>query len=187
MSWLTRTALLAFVICFVWPAAAQAPTYFGLRFPDTVADFPRGETIDLEKDHPGRGYRVRYNAEPWVITVSIYDLGIKDIPDSLSADTVTAQFDKARAGIYAAEKKRNGSVEDKGRFDINGPDGRPRYICGAYLVVDTVGKDLRIDHTLCLTTWHGKFIQFRLGTFSKNGSLAVAKRFVAAWTAILWP
>ena len=179
-----RMALCALVVCFAGAAAAQAPTYFGLRFPDTVADFPRGETTDFEKDHPGRGYRVRYNAEPWAISVFIYDDGVKNIPDQLSADIVTAQFDKARGGIYKRAEQVNGSVEDKGRFEIHGADGKPRYICGAYFVVD---KGLRIDHYLCLTTWHGKFIRYRLGTFTKDGSLATAKRFVAAWTAILWP
>jgi hypothetical protein len=184
MTRLVRAALVAVVACCAGAAAAQAPTYLGLRFPDTVAGFPRGESTDFERDHPGAGYRVRYNAEPWAISVFIYDDGVKNIPDQLTSDIVTAQFAKARGGIYKRAEQVKGSAEERERFEIHGPDGKPRYICGTYFVVD---NSLRIDHTLCLTTWHGKFIRYRLGTLARDGSLATAKRFVAAWTAILWP
>lgn len=40
MTWLVRTALLALVGYFAGAADAQTQTYYGLRFPNTVAGFP---------------------------------------------------------------------------------------------------------------------------------------------------
>ena len=184
MTRLLRTALVTLVVCFAAAAAAQAPSYFGLRFPDTVAGFPRGAVKDFETEHPGLGYGVKYNGNGWIIDVFIYDDAIKDIPDDLSANVVTTQFNQAQGDIHAREKQGNLRVEDKSRFGISGPNGKPRYSCGTYLITEN-GR--QIDSYLCLTTWHGKFVKYRLSTLAKDGSLAKAKRFVSAWTATLWP
>jgi len=35
--------------------------------------------------------------------------------------------------------------------------------------------------------WKGKFVKYRLSTLTNSASTDVAKRFVGAWTKILWP
>ncbi len=184
MTWLIRIAILTLVGHLAAPATAQAPTYYGLRFPDTVAGFPLSDVQDFEKVVPGLGYAGRYTANGWFINVFIYDDKIKDIPDDLSADIVTAQFAKSRVDVYERMAMENGKANDTAGFEIAGPDKRTRFFCRAYLL----DKDSeKADSFMCLTTWHGKFVKFRLGTPSASGTTEVAKRFVAAWAPILWP
>jgi hypothetical protein len=182
MPTLIRAALVLLIAALAAPASAQAPQYFGLTFPDKVAGFPRGAVVDFEKDHPGLGYGVHYDITGWIVTVFIYDNGIKNIPDSLTAETVTAQFAQARGDIYTNMANRKGKAEDKGRFEIASPDKKARFICGAYLLTEN-GRQL--DSYLCLTTWHGLFVKYRLSTLRANDSAATAKRFVGAWTPLL--
>ena len=73
MTWLVRTALLALVGCFAGAADAQTQTYYGLRFPNTVAGFPLMGVQDFEKVVAGLGYAGMYTANGWVIYVFIYD------------------------------------------------------------------------------------------------------------------
>jgi len=186
MSLIVRIALLGLFAIFGGPVRAEAPVYYGLSFPDSVAGFPRGDVKDFEKDHPGLGYGVKYNKDnTWIVDVFIYDDDLKDLPDSLSADVVVKQFEQARGDIYTSQKNNNGTVQDKGRFAITGPDKKPRFSCGAYLIETSNHK--KIDSFLCLTVWHGKFVKYRLSTLSKSDSTDVTKRFVGGWAKILWP
>ena len=179
-----RTAFLALLVAIAAPASAQEPSYFGLRFPDMVAGFPRGDINDFEKDHPGLGYGVRYNGNGWVINVFIYDDGIKDIPDDVTADVAGKQFAQARGDIYARMAQSKGNAVDRARFAVPGRDQKTGFVCGAYLLSD---RGRQIDSFLCLTVWHHKFVKYRLSTLSNGDSTAAAKRFVAAWAPILWP
>jgi len=186
MPLIVRIVLLGLLAIFSAPVRAEAPVYFGLSFPDSVAGFPRGDVRDFEKDHPGLGYGVKYNKDnTWLVDVFIYDDGFKDLPDSLSADVVVKQFDQARGDIYTNQKNNHGKVQDKGRFTIAGPDKKPRFSCGVYLI--ETGTHKKIDSFLCLTVWKGKFVKYRLSTLTNSASTDVAKRFVGAWTKILWP
>ncbi len=178
-----RIVLLGFCAMCTGTALAAAPVFFGLGFPDTVAGFRRGAIIDFEKDHPGLGYGVRYSGNGWAIDVFIYDDGYKDLPDSLSADVVVRQFGQARGDIYKNQAERRGTVEDKDRFTIAGPDQKVRFSCGTNLI----DNGRKIDSYLCLTVWNGKFVKYRLSVLSDTGSTAVAKRFVSSGTGLLWP
>jgi hypothetical protein len=182
---LVRVALICLFTIFITSASADTPDFFGLRFPDTVAGFTRGKVTDFEKDHPGLGYGVKYSDKGWAIDIFIYDDGIANIPDSLSAETVVAQFNQAQNDIIEQRRKRNENVDINGRFDIAGPDSKARFICGAYLIATSDRQQL--DSFLCLTTWHGKFVKYRLSTRSADGTTAVAKRFVSAWITALRP
>lgn len=205
MSTLIRVLVLGLVAAFAGPAAAQAPlaqapsapapvppqsaprdapVLFGLRFPDSVAGFPRGNVVDFEKDRPGLGYAVKYGANGWAIDVYIYDAGLKNIPDSPTAELVVRQFLGARSEIFKRQQVSNGQVEEKGTFRISTRDKKVRFICGTYLIAND-GR--QIDSFLCLTTWRGKFVKYRLSTRHQADSTAVAKRFVAGWIELLWP
>ena len=84
-------ALLAFGLPNVAPAQAQvseAVTFHGLTFPDDIAGAQRSNAYDHEKQRPGLGYGVGYRQSGVVITVYIYDLRMRDIPDDPSAPEI---------------------------------------------------------------------------------------------------
>lgn len=189
-----RLLLLVLVLALAAPAMAQtpalappteAPVFFGLRFPDAVAGFPRGTVVDFEKDRPGLGYDVKYGGNGWVIDVFIYDAGLKDIPDSPRSDVVRGQFAQARADIFRRQQAGGDKVEEKETFQIATPDKTIRFICGAYLIVNKSRQ--RLDSFLCLTTWKGRFVKYRLTTLRRDGNERTAKRFVSGWIDVLWP
>lgn len=157
------------------PASAQAPQYYGLRFPDKVAGFPRGDVIDFERNHPELRRALQCQ---WLDHhVFIYDDGIRSNSDSLAAETVTAQFAQARGDIYTSMPQRNGKAEDRARFEIAGPDKKVRFICGAYLLSE---NSRQLDSYFCLATWHGMFVKYRLSALRAKGSAATAKRYIGA-------
>jgi hypothetical protein len=167
------------------PMSGEAPVLFGLLFPDTISGFKRGNVTNYETDHPGLGDGVKYSSNGWSIDVYIYDDGLKNIPDSLSSELVTAQFAQARGDIHSIQQSRSGKVEDGETFQISSPTNTARFTCESFLIVDTSSH--QIDSFLCLTAWHGKFVKYRLSTLHNDGSTAIAKRFVGAWADQLWP
>lgn len=188
-----RLVCVALLLAFTAPATAltpepalssEAPVFFGLRFPDAVAGFPRGNVVDFEKDRPGLGYDVKYSDNGWIIDVFIYDAGLTDIPSSLASERVRRHFAQARDDIFRRQQAGGGKVQEQGTFQITTPDKTVRFICGAYLIVDN-GR--QIDSFLCLTVWKGRFVKYRLSTLHRDGSTAVAKRFVTGWIDVLWP
>jgi len=166
-------------------APAPRPEFFGLRFPVMVAGFPRSDIVNFETDKPGLGYAVKYSGNGWAIDVYIYDAGHKDIPDSPSSDVVRGHLAQARGDIFARQQAGGVKVEETGTFQISGPNRALRFICGSYLISEPARK---IDSYLCLTTWKGKFVKYRLSTLhGAVSTAATAKRFVSGWIAVLWP
>jgi len=95
-----------------------------------------------------------------------------------------SHFMQARGEIFQRQKLASARVEETERFQISARDRTVRFICGTYLIAET---DRQIDSYLCLTSWKGKFVKYRLSTLHAAGSAATAKRFVGSWIAVLWP
>jgi hypothetical protein len=167
-------------------AAQAAVSYFGLTFPDKVAGAQRGEAEDFEKDNPGLGYGVRYDKPGWVIDVYLYDDGIKSIPADLDASVVQSQLKQAEGDIF--ELQRRGSyanVQLKRSYTLRDGAGRSRFLCADFSFVrERMGN---VDSFLCLTSWNGRFVKFRLTTAARDGSERDAAAFVTAWSSLLWP
>ena len=73
-------------------AGAAALTFFGLTFPEKVADAKIGPARDFETSDPGLGYGVKYEKPGWAIDVFIYDLGRKSIPDDIDSDVLKKMY-----------------------------------------------------------------------------------------------
>lgn len=166
-------------------AAAEPVTMHGLAFPDTVGGYARGDTRDYESQHPGVGYSAAYRGNPWTATVFIYDLRMTSIPDDPLAPPIREQVQQASAEVHRAvtagayEKATN-----KGTYNL--PDaGRARFQCADFELVRDGGRQL--DSLLCITTWRGKFIKFRVSGPKQSNGTADARRFVEAWSKVLWP
>jgi invasion protein IalB len=165
-------------------AFGETLEFYGVRFPETVAGFTRAQTIDYESNSPGLGYAVKYSSRGWSIDVIIYDFGFKDIPDLLSSDRVTGHFTKVQGDILRVWKAAGAKVEEKQPFDITAADHTVRFICRAY-VVQKIGQ--REDSYLCLTTYKGKFVKYRVTAPEWEGNAEKARHFMATWIDLLWP
>jgi hypothetical protein len=163
-----------------------AVTYFGLTFPDTIGGARLGPVTDFERTHRGLGYGVRYNKPGWVIDVYIYDDGIRPIPADLDSRVVQSQLKQAQSDIFALQKRGSyANVSLKRSYVLRDTAGRPRFLCADFAFVrEGMGN---VDSFLCLTSWKGRFVKFRLTTSERAGSADEAAAFVKAWNEVLWP
>jgi hypothetical protein len=167
-------------------AGAAALTFFGLTFPEKVADAKIGPARDFETSDPGLGYGVKYEKPGWAIDVFIYDLGRKSIPDDIDSDVLKAQIAQARGDILEQEKKgAYQQVRQTRSHVVNDSRGRGRFLCEDFSYVRQ--PEGSVDSFLCLGGWHNKFVKFRLTTRPNPRSAAESQRFVEAWVKILGP
>jgi hypothetical protein len=182
-----RTALIALAVgaAASGPGPALASTVFGLKAPEQVAGFTLNDTIDFEKSRPGEGYALDYSQPGWKLDVYIYDLRRAAIPDDAKSAIVRAEFERARTdaflaaprGLYAqVYLRRNFTIEDKGK--------RTRFQCAAFFMRRDGAKPQ--DGFLCVTSWHNKFVKFRMTTLSDKDNEAEARQFMTAWISVLW-
>jgi hypothetical protein len=166
-------------------ATAQPVTMHGLAFPDSIDGYARGETRDFESQHPGVGYSAAYRRNPWNATVFIYDLRLPSIPDDPLGPLIGEQVLQASAEINRAVTA--GAYEkasSKGTYNLPNA-GRARFQCADFTLVRGGGQEW--DSLLCITTWRGKFIKFRVSGPKQPDGTAGARRFVEAWSKVLWP
>jgi hypothetical protein len=170
----------------VTTAGAAALTFFGLTFPERVADAQLGSSRDFETENPGLGYGVRYEKPGWGIDMFIYDLRRPSIPDDVGSEVIKAQVKQAEGDVFEQEKR--GAYKDvkvTGSYTINDRSGRGRFLCEDFSYSrEPEGK---VDSFLCVTGWHNKFVKFRMTTRPSPRSSADSRRFVEAWLKILWP
>ncbi len=182
-----RWAAVAVAVATMALAAAQAAvTYFGLTFPDRIGGAQIGQTTDFEKTNPGLGYGVRYEKPGWVIDMYVYDDGIGPVPDDLDAAVVQQQLKQAQGDIFELQRRGNyANVAVKRSYTLRDTGNRARFLCTDFTF--TRGQMGKVDSFLCLTSWKGRFVKFRLTTGERAGSDRDAAAFVTAWTGVLWP
>ena len=182
------TAMMAALLLLgtVVAAGAAALTFFGLTFPERVADAQIGPARDFETENPGLGYGVKYDKPGWSIDVFVYDLRRPSISDDAGSEMMKAQVKQAEGDILEQEKRgAYKQVKVTGSYVINDSSGRGRFLCEDFSY--SREPEGSVDSFLCLTGWHNKFVKFRLTTRPSPRSSAEARRFVEAWLKILWP
>ncbi len=167
-------------------AAKEPPTLMGLTFPAQVADAKIGGTHNFEKKKPGLGHGVEYLRPGWKINVYIYDLRKPSIPDDPESGVVKTQLKQAMNDIFEAGRRGTyDNVELKREYAIADSERRTKLLCSAFLYVHKTAGD--VDSFLCVTSWQGKFIKFRMTTRRSDAAQDAAKKFLDAWIGILWP
>jgi len=182
------TAVMAslLVLCAVATAGAAALTFFGLTFPERVADAQIGSSRDFETENPGLGYVVKYDKPGWSIDVFVYDLRRPSIADDVGSEVIKAQVKQAEGDVFEQEKRGTyKQVKVTGSYVINDSSGRGRFLCEDFSY--SREPEGAVDSFLCITGWHNKFVKFRLTTRSSPRSSAESRRFVEAWLKNLWP
>jgi len=74
----------------------------GLVFPDLLAGMEKWRVTDLEKDRPGFGVSIGYNAPGITLTIYVYNLGMKSIPSDPKDPVFIDQFLASVGDIYRA-------------------------------------------------------------------------------------
>lgn len=85
----------------------------GLLFPDPVNTLKLVRATDYEPLYAGLGTGISYRTGTMRADIFLYDLGQGPVPDGISSEVVSNEFDQAFGDIYALEKQgtyRNISV-----------------------------------------------------------------------------
>ena len=77
----------------------------GLTFPDSVDGIIKGNVKDFEGTSPGLGVSVSYDRPGITVTVYVYNLRLKSIPDDLSSPVLKNHFAQVMNDIYEVEKR----------------------------------------------------------------------------------
>jgi hypothetical protein len=182
------TALLALALgtAATTAALAIAPvTVFGLKAPEEVGGFTLNDSTNFERSKPGDGYGLDYSQPGWKLDVFVYDLKRREIPEDARSAIVRAEFERSREDVFLAAPRglyaqvylrRNFTIEDTGK--------KTRFQCAAFYMTRDGAKPQ--DGFLCVTSWHNKFVKFRMTTLSEKESEATARKHMAAWIPVLW-
>ena len=185
---LVSTALIALVLVTaanLQAHAVTAVTVFGLRAPEEISGFTLNDSTNFERGKSGDGYGLDYSQSGWKLDVFIYDLKRVAIPEDVKSAIVKAEFERSRAEAFLAQPRglyaqvylrRNFTIEDAGK--------RTRFQCAAFHLTREGAKPQ--DGFLCVTSWHNKFVKFRLTTLSDSGTEPLVRKYVAAWIPVLW-
>ena len=100
--------LFLLLACITLSAEAQTNSYrhpaTGLVFPETLVEMPMVSLTDHEKNNPGLGVSIGYNAPGITATVYLYTLGLRSISGDLASPILKEHFNQVIQDIYKVEK-----------------------------------------------------------------------------------
>ena len=139
-------------------AQTSFETVRGFALPRTLGPFSLGSVIDNERDNPGLGSTVLYNAPGVKASVYIYDFGIRKLPDGIESDSVKKHFNDTKASLRTAFPTAQVIVEDE-RMTVKGL----RLLHAAYQYTEgkAGSRKSQISH-LYLGSHRGNFIKLRV-------------------------
>jgi hypothetical protein len=167
--------------------AVQTDTVFGLRLPTQIGGAERAGVVDYETARPGLGYGVRYRLSGWSTDIYFYDLKVAGIGDDPTSAVVKDAVAQAKNEVIKLGQRGDyKNVALKSDYTILDSAGHTRFVCAMFTYYHVRLKS-DVDSYLCLTSWKGKFIKFRMSTSHNDASAAVSRRFIEAWDGVLWP
>jgi len=185
--WAVATIVVAMVVSANGQTPTRSDTVFGLRLPAQIGGAEREGVKDYETARPGLGYGATYRLSGWTTDVYIYDLKLSSIPDDPTSTVFKEALTQAKDEVFGLGKRGDyKNVVLKSDFTIVDPAGRTRFVC-AMFGYHHVQLKAEVDSYLCMTAWKGKFIKFRMTTPRSDASSAVSRRFIEAWSGVLWP
>lgn len=100
--------LFLLLACITLSAEAQTNSYrhlaTGLVFPETLAEMPMVSLTDHEKDNPGLGVSIGYNAPGITVTLYLYTLGLRSISGDPASPILKEHFNQVIQDIYKVEE-----------------------------------------------------------------------------------
>jgi hypothetical protein len=143
------------------PAHAQETvSYFGFDFPLRIGVLTRGDVTNYERDMPGLGYGVRYDAPGQRLEIFVYSRGKRRIdPDILSLDQKT-EFEHVIAEVRDAKTRgvyRN-AIENA---EFESPAVKnPFFRCRVFLMEYTSGPIQ--ERVICLGARNNSFVHIAI-------------------------
>ena len=185
--WLVAVILVAIPA----PGGAQVPiqtdSIYGLRLPARIGGAERISIRDYETANPGLGYSAHYRLPGWTTDIYVYDIKLTSISDDPTSAVMTDAIAQAKNEVFRLGQR--GDYKDvmlKSDYTILDSAGRMRFVCAMFTYVH-IGLKGNVDSYLCMTGWKGKFVKFRMTTPQNDTSGAVSRRFIEAWSGLLWP
>ncbi|MBU4460722.1 MAG: hypothetical protein KJ579_09150 [Verrucomicrobia bacterium] len=161
--------LAAVLLCIGLDALAQPYRHpaTDLVFPEQLAGLERGDVTDYETKSPGLGVSVGYNVPGITVTIYLYTMGMKAVPDDLTsqplkrhfAGVVSDVFRAGESGAYANVKKTA-----EGSAALDGSEKGPRALHASFSYSQK-GRD-RLSH-LYLMGFRNHFLKVRF-TYDKD-------------------
>ena len=185
--WLITALFTAVAVSAHAQALIHTDTVYGLRLPAQIGGAERASIKDYETARPGLGYGVSYRLPGWTTDLYLYDLKLSSIPDDPTSTVVMEALTQAKNEVFGLGQRGDyKNVALKSDYTILDSAGRTRFVCAmfTYLHVKFKGD---VDSYLCMTGWKGKLVKFRMTTPRNDASSAVARRFIEAWSSVLWP
>jgi hypothetical protein len=100
--------IILLLACITLSAEAQTNSYrhlaTGLVFPETLAEMPMVSLTDHEKDNPGLGVSIGYNAPGITVTLYLYTLGLRSISGDPASPILKEHFNQVIQDIYKVEE-----------------------------------------------------------------------------------
>lgn len=92
------------VLILLMSTNAQSPgrNVRGMNLPESVGPFTLRQIIDNERENPGLGSTVYYNAPGAKISVYVYDHSLKLIPDGIESEEIKSEFAVCKRAIKEA-------------------------------------------------------------------------------------
>jgi hypothetical protein len=177
----------ALTVVAIAQVSIRSDEIFGLRLPARIGGAHRIGVEDYETAKPGLGYSASYRLPGWTIDIYVYDLRLASIPDDPMSEVVKDAMLQAKAEIVVrGERGDYKNVMLRSDYTIVDSAGGTRFLCAMFTY-----RHLKIradvDSYLCMTGWKGKFVKFRMTTPRNDASSAVSRRFIEAWSGVLWP
>jgi hypothetical protein len=185
--WLVTALFTAVAISALAQALIHTDTVYGLRLPAQIGGAERASIKDYETARPGLGYGVSYRLPGWTTDLYLYDLKLSSIPDDPMSTVVMEALTQAKNEVFGLGQRGDyKNVVLKSDYTILDSAGRTRFACAMFTYYHVKFKG-DVDSYLCMTGWKGKLVKFRMTTPRNDASSAVARRFIEAWSSVLWP
>jgi hypothetical protein len=168
-------------------ALVHTDTVYGLRIPAHIGGAERTSVKDYETARPGLGYGITYRLPGWTTDIYVYDLKLSSVPDDPTSAVVMEALTQAKNEVIGLGQRGDyRNVILKSDYTILDEAGRRRFVCAMFTYHHVKLKG-EVDSYLCLTGWMGKFVKFRMTAPKSDASSAVSRRFIEAWSGVLWP
>jgi hypothetical protein len=154
------------------PAHAQETvSYFGFDFPLRIGVLTRGEVTNYEKDMPGLGYGIDYDAPGQRVSIHVYTARKRQIDSDINSVDQKTEF----ANLYTELQ----DAKTRGIF-LNLIEGEqfespavknPFFRCGAFIIDHGAGRVS--DRVVCLGGRNNKFVHVAIWFGLKTPGVAL--------------
>jgi hypothetical protein len=160
----------------------------GLLFPDRFAAMEKAGIRDFERENPGFGTSVSYNAPGITVTIYLYTAGLKSVPSNLASPVMRRHFAEVVGEVIGAGKRggyySNVKKISEEEVSLGAPHAEPRALLATFSYVQSGRERLS---KLYLMGYKNHFLKVRF-TYDKSvrsGAEETHKQFLRELTTMI--